>query len=265
MKPISATCISKYSQPYPNLEHRYYIQFWLVFTEQEANGTLTIETDESNRNAIRSKFELQNSKSHGEFQPWIKDSWQDALLNAWLRYFNAIGYCAATTNDIIYQLKVQTDGTYFYDLCDTSKKGVTGMLPHGVVHNDDGTQTAVIVVPQVHADRFIDSENSTANNATDKTTARQLPATSFDSFDFHIISGFIFATGIAAVALAFTMLHAVSGGIAGLVAGGLGVAAMLTGGIGLFNLGSVPDNKVIDQTPQPVNSPTGYIASSGQI
>ncbi|MBL7481264.1 hypothetical protein [Legionella bononiensis] len=255
MKPISATCISKYSLSYPGHEDKYYIRFQVVFAENDAHGTLTIETDEYNRNAIQSKLELQNSKTQGEFQPWIKDSWQDALLNAWLRYFNAIGYCAATTKDMVYQLKDQADGTFFYDLCDESKKGVHEMLPHGIVYNDDGTQTDLIVVPQEHADRFIDSENSAASNATDKTNTKQLISTSINSFDCHIISGFIFAIGVAAVALAFTLLHAASGGIAGLVVGGIGITAMLTGGIGLFNFGSAPDHKEIERNLLSVNSP----------
>ena len=256
MKPISATCISKYSRTDSNHEKKYYIYFNVVFAENEANGILTIETDKSDRHPISSKLNMENSTAQDEFQPWIKDSWQDALLNAWLRYISVIGYCAATTNDLVYQLKEQADGTYFYDLCDESKKGVQEMLPHGIVDNDDGTQTAIIMVPQEHADRFIDSENKTASNTTNKTSTRQLPATSFNGIDCHIISGFIFAAGVAAVALAFTMLHAVSGGIAGLVAGGLGIAAMLTGGIGLFNLGSAPDNKENEGTPQSVHSPT---------
>ncbi len=52
-----------------------------------------------------------------------------------------------------------------------------------------------------------------------------------------VLGGFIAAAGIAAVAIAFTVLNAATFGISGLVVTGIGVAAALSGA-GLFTMGA---------------------------
>ncbi|CEG56465.1 hypothetical protein [Legionella fallonii] len=59
------------------------------------------------------------------------------------------------------------------------------------------------------------------------------PNSSPYTFNMHLLSGFITALGIAAVAVAFTVLNATTFGISGLVVAGIGIAAIL-GGVGLF-------------------------------
>ena len=53
------------------------------------------------------------------------------------------------------------------------------------------------------------------------------------SFSMHLICGFITALGVAAVAVAFTVLNAATLGTGGMVLAGIGVATIL-GGVGLF-------------------------------
>jgi len=58
-----------------------------------------------------------------------------------------------------------------------------------------------------------------------------------------VLGGFIAAAGIAAVAIAFTLLNAVTLGTAGLVVVGVGVAAVLSG-VGLFAANSYNTSKI---------------------
>lgn len=52
-----------------------------------------------------------------------------------------------------------------------------------------------------------------------------------------VLGGFIAVAGIAAVAIAFTLLNAATFGVAGLVVAGLGVTSILAG-VGLFTAGT---------------------------
>ena len=63
-----------------------------------------------------------------------------------------------------------------------------------------------------------------------------------------VLGGFIAAAGIAAVAIAFTVLNAATFGIAGLIVAGVGIAAGLTG-FGLFAMGSCKRTTTPDESP----------------
>lgn len=58
-------------------------------------------------------------------------------------------------------------------------------------------------------------------------------SSSVGDISMMVLGGFIAAAGIAAVAIAFTLLNAATFGIAGLITAGVGVAATLAG-VGLF-------------------------------
>lgn len=63
---------------------------------------------------------------------------------------------------------------------------------------------------------------------------------SVESLSLQVLSGFIAALGIVAVAVAFLTLHAASGGVFGAVMTGMGATAMLSGGIGFFRFAIKP-------------------------
>ena len=66
------------------------------------------------------------------------------------------------------------------------------------------------------------------------------------NFSMMILGGFIAAAGIAAVAIAFTLLNAATFGTAGIVMAGIGVAAVLSG-IGLFAIGGYKNRQIITE------------------
>ncbi len=94
-------------------------------------------------------------------------------------------------------------------------------------HKPDPVETTSYVVPSNdnHLDATIQDENDIKHDNEHNASSLSL--------SMHIISGFITAIGIAAVAVAFTVLNAASLGIGGIVLAGIGVAAIL-GGVGLF-------------------------------
>jgi kynureninase len=243
MKPVSAICTSVYSESHPK---KHYVRFQVTFAESNQNGSLTIETDKHHRYAIASELTLfGNGAINKGYQPWEVNSWQDALLNAWLRYINVTGYCAATSQDMVFELQHQ-DNSYCYELTAESKKLARSMYTRGTMINEDGTESHIVLIPQENPDLFTQSasysekancsEEDESSTSTDKTNKYEFLNTSFSNIDFQIISGFMFAAGALAIAVAFTVLNAASCGVAGLVVGGLGVAAVLTG-IGLFKTG----------------------------
>jgi hypothetical protein len=61
-----------------------------------------------------------------------------------------------------------------------------------------------------------------------------------------VLGGFIAAAGIAAVALSFTLLNALTLGMPGLIVGSIGVAAALSG-IGLFATGAYKNRTIISE------------------
>jgi hypothetical protein len=68
-------------------------------------------------------------------------------------------------------------------------------------------------------------------------TKSDTPSSSITNISMMVLGGFITVAGIAAVAIAFTVLNAVTFGIPGLIVAGLGVAAALSG-MGLFAAGA---------------------------
>ncbi len=75
-----------------------------------------------------------------------------------------------------------------------------------------------------------------------KFSAAQLGVDSEIGINMQILSGFIAAIGIAAVAIAFTVLNAAMFATAGIVVASIGVTATLLGGIGLFKYASGTDD-----------------------
>ncbi|WED43362.1 NfeD family protein [Legionella cardiaca] len=63
-----------------------------------------------------------------------------------------------------------------------------------------------------------------------------------------VLDGFIFTLGIAAIAVAFTVLNAATFGVGGLIVAGLGVAAALTG-FGLFTSHVRERHTIPDESP----------------
>ena len=63
------------------------------------------------------------------------------------------------------------------------------------------------------------------------------------SVSMMVLGGFIATAGIAAVAIAFTVLNAATFGVAGLVVAGIGVAAALSG-VGLFARGAYKNKNI---------------------
>lgn len=63
-----------------------------------------------------------------------------------------------------------------------------------------------------------------------------------------VLGGFIAAAGIAAVAIAFTVLNVATFGIVGLVVAGIGVAAALSG-VGLFATGAYKNRNTTPYIP----------------
>lgn len=256
MKPVSAICTSVYSESHPK---KHYVRFQVTFAESNQTGSLTIETDKHNRHAIASKLTLYGAINKG-YQPWEVNSWQDALLNAWLRYINVTGYCAATSQDMVFELQQHQDNSYCYELTAESKKLARSMYTRGTMINEDGTESHIVLIPQENPDLFTQSasysekancsQEDESSTSTDKTSNNLFWDTSFSNIDFQIISGFMFAAGALAIAVAFTVLNAASCGVAGLVVGGLGVAAVLTG-IGLFKTGY--DRSCKEQEPEQLN------------
>lgn len=87
------------------------------------------------------------------------------------------------------------------------------------------------------------------NISSSSNIQQEKHSSSMSNISMTVLEGVIAATGIAAVAIAFTLLNAATFGIAGLVVAGVGVAAALSG-IGLFAAGtyknrqSVSDNSL---------------------
>ena len=67
----------------------------------------------------------------------------------------------------------------------------------------------------------------------------------FNHIDYQIVSGFMMALGVVAIALAFTVLHAACLGTAGIVTVILGVASVLSG-IGFFTTGYTDETKTLN-------------------
>ncbi len=89
-----------------------------------------------------------------------------------------------------------------------------------------------ITSPGVSSNRISTEPNLDVNSAQTEET----PSSSTANISMMVLGGFIAAMGVAAVAIAFTLLNAATFGIPGLVVAGIGVAAVLSG-IGLFASG----------------------------
>jgi uncharacterized RDD family membrane protein YckC len=70
-----------------------------------------------------------------------------------------------------------------------------------------------------------------------KNSTKESNSSSTGDISMMVLGGFIAVLGIAAVAIAFTLLNAATLGIAGLVVAGVGVVATLAG-VGLFASGA---------------------------
>lgn len=75
------------------------------------------------------------------------------------------------------------------------------------------------------------------NPAIKSSQLQEENTSSISNVSMMVLGGFIATAGIAAVAIAFTVLNAATFGIAGLVVAGIGVAAALSG-VGLFATGA---------------------------
>lgn len=73
-------------------------------------------------------------------------------------------------------------------------------------------------------------------------------ASSISNISMMVLGGFIAAAGIAAVAIAFTVLNVATFGIVGLVVAGIGVAAALSG-VGLFATGAYKNRNTTPYIP----------------
>lgn len=104
--------------------------------------------------------------------------------------------------------------------------------------------TPTICLPENNENSAIFStieENTPAQAAfvsTFKPKATETNTSCFNGISMSILSGFIIGAGVAAVALAFTVLNAATFGLAGIIAASLGAAALL-GGLGIFSYSAV--------------------------
>lgn len=73
-------------------------------------------------------------------------------------------------------------------------------------------------------------------------------SSSMNNISMMVLGGFVAALGVAAVATAFIMLNALTGGVVGLVVAGIGIASILSG-IGLFATGACRNNQPIVNPP----------------
>ena len=74
-------------------------------------------------------------------------------------------------------------------------------------------------------------------------------------YSLQILSGFIAAIGIAAVAVAFAVLNAATLGTAGLVVAAIGATALILGGVGLFKFAPVSKHNSSIENLSPANEP----------
>lgn len=290
IKPKSAICTLVYSETYDDYaaESNHFVCFHVIFPEKdlggilkEQKGILTVKTDSDHRNPITSKMELYGDGIIKKFELWQEHSWQNALFKAWTRYTSATGYEAATTRELVYELQEQEDGSFSYDLNTQSKKLASTKYSHGIMQNEDGTESHIVIVPKSEPDWFKEPrvakdspETPTLasagesykphlkNNELSKTDSsiEQNKQSSqngclqslFEHINLQLISGFMVALGAAAVAVAFTLLNAASLGTAGLVVASIGLASIITG-IGFFKAGS--DNNNSTKESLTVDSP----------
>ncbi|MBL7525067.1 hypothetical protein [Legionella bononiensis] len=241
LKPSSATCTLVYSETYSDKEPNYYVCFRVEFAEESRKGILKIRTDSTTRKAIESKLEFFSSSCIKEFEPWQENSWQNALFNSWIRFINLNAYCAAITGELIYELHELQDGTCSYELTEQSKKTAKAMYPHLIIDNVDRTESTFIEQPE---DEITPHPHSSTPGNTDIEKEQTLDSL-FDHIDYQIVSGFMMALGVVAIALAFTVLHAASLGTAGIVTASLGFASVLSG-IGFFTTGYTDETKTLN-------------------
>ncbi|CEG55724.1 kynureninase/PvdN C-terminal domain-containing protein [Legionella fallonii] len=243
MKPILASCSGMYSVSHPDEEEQYFVTFQLTFAESAPHGRLTIKTDKDHRTAIESQLELYGQSGGHQFEPWQEASWQNALLKAWIRYTSVTGYCAAITNDLVYELQEREDNSFGYELTLESQKIAKSMYPSGTMINEDGSEAHVVMVPESQPEWFVQPTEALQN-----CNGRGIGCLDilFAYIDFRIASGFMIALGLVALTVAFTSLNAATLGVAGVVVGGLGLASIASG-IGFFRAGY----ECSDKEPEP--------------
>ncbi len=233
MKPISAICTQVYSVDHPSQEAQHFVTFDLTFAENDQKGHLIIKTDSNHRTAIESKLYFHGKSSAAQFVPWQEDSWQNALMKAWLRYISVAGYCAALTKDLVYELQEREDNSFCYELTEYSKKVARSMYPHGTMVNADGSESHITMVPENHSTWF---EQLDEPMPSPKTNDIDYFDILFTYIDFRLTSGLIIALGVVVLTVAFTALNAPSLGVAGIVVGGLGLVSIASG-LGFFKAG----------------------------
>lgn len=104
-------------------------------------------------------------------------------------------------------------------------------LSHNLIKDEEGTKALFArssqMVFRLRPGEISDEDN---NGYAEQKYSHAQPTW---NISMMVLSGFTMAVGIAAVALAFTVLNAATGGVAGLVAFGVGVGVALVG-LGLF-------------------------------
>ena len=128
------------------------------------------------------------------------------------------------------------------------------------IHYKDGAQEKISTDARELADQYIDYLSESAKKGVleeiqdldrsfprDENTITSKKNNSSCNLSMQILGGFMAVLGVAAVAVAFTVLNAATFGIAGLVVAGIGAAVALAG-VGLFAVGSLKKYEATSST-----------------
>lgn len=220
MKPKSAVCTHVYSNTNASEKSGHFVCFELNFNDDDMRSTLIVKTDKDHRQPIESRFS-EFAQFDSRFEPWQKDSWQHALFMAWELDTSVRGYSSTFTNELVYELHERENGHFCYELTAESKEKIAPLLPRATWIDSDGTEMQGRVLPKEPI--WLASQETT----------------SFTSISMQVISGFMVALGVAAIAIAFSLLNAATLGTAGVAVAATGLVSLVAG-CGLFKLSSSP-------------------------
>lgn len=231
MKSNKAICYEVCSVSKPYEEDKHYVFFVVQFTDNDDKHILVIRTDNEYKKGLEYRFNQLGDPSK-QFELLSDNSWQNALLVAWRKYVSVFGYNCEITEKLTFVSHEQIDGGFCYQLENgnlesvlwDSKESPSATSPQNSTSGQNNLQATnphnIKIVESLDPDELFKTH----------------PAQSIvKNIGMHILSGFIVALGITAVALAFTVLNAATLGTAGVVVATFGVASILAG-CGLFKV-----------------------------
>jgi len=262
MKPKFAICTQVYSNIYPSRENEHYVCFEVDFDDNQMKQLLTVKTNKNHRKPFEFKLNEFGSFTD-QFEPWQNDSWQNALFMAWQRYTSVSGYCAAITDELIYELQEQEDGQFCYELTDNSKRQIATLYPRFTTINSEGIEEHGMFVPENKPTWFNTPSGATEIPGGSKNDEILIETISehgseapfMTPFNMQVLSGFMMALGTAAIAIAFSLLNAATLGAAGVVVASVGLVSLVAG-CGFFKVASDYSSSEDPSLPEALASPS---------